>query len=518
MANTKNIVEIIAEKDARIAELESLVKYYEELFKLSKMRRYAPSSEKACSNVQLSLFADDSDVTGFCPDGIAPETEKVEYIRRKKRVGKRKEDLSGLPVEVVEHKLSEEDAICPECGSAMHEMGRDVRREIEIIPAQVKVVEHRRAIYSCRNCEIENDHVPIVKAQFPVPLIKGSLASASLVAYIMVMKYVMCAPLYRQQKEWEMRGVSISRQTMANWIIRCAFEILALLYEKMRGVLLEHDILHADETTVQVLKEPGKSPTSKSYMWLYRTSGDATRPVVIFEYQPSRESSHPRQFLSGFNGLLHADGYAGYHALNGMTIVGCWVHLRRKFTDSVKILSVEERADSVAQEALRQIGWLFHLEKQWLNLPSDERHKLRLEKSKPLALAFFNWCERQNVLPKSATGRAIHYALEQKQWLMNVYLDGRTEISNNRIENSVRPFAVGRRNWLFCDTINGAKANAIIYSIIETARANNLKPFEYLKFLLENLPRVADEIDDFMPWGSAVPDDCHMQIENRKCA
>jgi hypothetical protein len=280
----------------------------------------------------------------------------------------------------------------------------------------------------------------------------------------------------------------------------------------MRRKLLAQEVLHADETVVQVLNEPGKEPTTDSYMWLYRTSGDTERHIILFEYQPSRSSIHPKLFLAGFKGFLHADGYAGYNALPAeITRVGCWVHMRRKFTDALKAIPEAQRTESLAQEAVRKIGYLFHLEGQWENLDPESRYNLRLEKSKPFAEKLFAWLEKQRVLPKCALGRAVNYALDQRRWLMNVYLDGRTELSNNRIENSVRPFAVGRRNWLFCNTVNGAEASAVTYSIIESAKSNGLKPFEYLEFLFETMPNVTFiEIDSLLPWGEAVPENCRM--------
>jgi len=248
-------------------------------------------------------------------------------------------------------------------------------------------------------------------------------------------------------------------------------------------------------------------------MWLYRSSGCTERHIILYEYQPTRSHTHPKKFLEGFTGLLHADGYPAYHKLIGMTIVGCWVHCRRKFVDALKTIPKAKRDSSVAQEAIQRIGQLFHMEDQWANLPPDEIYELRLEKSKPKAEAFFIWLGTQNVLPQMATGKAIKYALSQREWLMNVYLDGRTELSNNRIENSVRPYALGRRNWLFCNTVNGAIASSIVYSIIETAVANGLKPFEYLEFLLETAPTAASEaIDTLLPWGEAVPKQCRMPI------
>jgi transposase len=249
MENTKKWYEIIAEKDARIAELEALVKHYEEMFRLSQSRRFGASREKTNPN-QMSFFVNE-------PEPMAdieieePEYEEIKYKRRKRK-GKRKEDLSALPVETIEYTLPEDEQFCAECDEPLHVMGHEIRREIMIIPAQVKVVEHKQAVYSCRNCETEADHVPIVKAVVPEPVISGSLASPSAVAHIMTQKFVMSSPLYRQEKEWGWYGYPLSRQTMSNWVIRCSDDWLMPIYEKMRLKLLESDVLHADETTLQV--------------------------------------------------------------------------------------------------------------------------------------------------------------------------------------------------------------------------------------------------------------------------
>ena len=518
MSRIQHLQEIVAQKDARIAavearnaELEALVKFYEEQFKLAKIREFGSSSEKGPLPDQIDLF-DEVEVTADI--SIAePPLEEISYTRRKRK-GKREDDLSTLPVEVIDHTLPEEEQLCPECGFGLHVMGHDYRQELVIIPAQVKVVEHRRLTYACRHCERNGERVPIVKASVPQPLISGSLASASAVAYIMTQKYVMHVPLYRQEQEWHRLGYDLNRQTMANWVIRCAEDWLDPIYARMRELLLKQEVLHCDETTTQVLREPGKTATSKSYMWLYRTSGDTKHAIVQYEYQPSRSHSHPQRFLKDFKGYLHADGYSGYnHLPNAIIRIGCWAHMRRKWMDALKGIPKESRGASVSDEALKRIGYLFHLEYIWRMLTPEERYERRLEESKPLAEEFYVWLSTVNALPKSAVGEAVQYALSQKQWLMNVYLDGRTELSNNRAENSIRPFTLGRKNWLFAATVRGAQASATVYSIIETAKANGLKPYEYLEFLFKTLPNVTSSaIDSLLPWGDAIPQHFKMSV------
>ena len=519
---TENWTDIIAEKDSLIAEqesqieqlksklseLEALTKYYEEQLRLAKHRQFGASSEKTEIPEQLGLF-DEAENTADLKKA-EPDIETITYTRRK-QAGKREDDLSYLPVETVEYSLPEDEGKCPECGGALHVMGHEIRRELKVIPAQVKVIEHRRKIYSCRNCEKTEDHTPIVKAPMPEPVIKGSLASPSAIAHIMTQKFVMYNPLYRQEQDWLRQGLSLSRQTMANWVIRASEDWLEPIYERMRQELLNQEVLHADETTLQVLREPGRAARQESYMWLYRTSGDTEHPIVLYEYQPTRSSAHPKRFLTGYTGYLHTDGYSGYHTLSGITVVGCFAHLRRKFDEAVKALPPEKREGSESQKGLELINELFALEHEFEGLTPEQRKEARLERSKPKAEAFFAWAKSLGALPKSALGKAIRYAEEQYPWLMNVYLDGRLELTNNRAERSIKPFVMGRKNWLFNNTVKGARASSVIYSIIETAKENGLKPFEYLEFLFETMPNTTmGMLDKLLPWSPEIPDRCRM--------
>ena len=263
------------------------------------------------------------------------------------------------------------------------------------------------------------------------------------------------------------------------------------VYERLKGLLLEHDVLHADETTLQVLREPGKTAQSKSYMWLYRTSGDTEHPVVLYDYQPSRKAEHPARFLEGWRGYLHADGYEGYHRLpDDMAVVGCWAHLRRKFDEALKIVPTEAREDSLAFVGKRYCDKLFELERDFADLSPERRCEKRMEISKPLMETFFAWTDSCGAVPKLPVGKAVHYAQSQRKYLERYLLDGRLEISNNRAERSIKPFVIGRKNWLFANTPRGAKASAVIYSVIETAKENGLKPYDYLKHIFRTAPNL----------------------------
>jgi hypothetical protein len=315
-------------------------------------------------------------------------------------------------------------------------------------------------------------------------------------------------PLYRLEQDFKRQGVFINRQNMANWMINTCLNLLLLVYEKLRCKLLCHQVIHSDDTRVQVLREPDKKPQAKSTMWLYRTCGDSKTPVAIYEYQENRNGEHPENFLNGWSGFCHTDGYAGYHNIDNVVVVGCWAHARRKFNDAFKVAKVD---DSFSKIGLDYCNRLFELERGFANMTFNERFNAREKYSKPVTEEFFRWAQSVSTMPKLAITRAITYLLNQKEWLMNVYLDGRLELSNNRGERSIKPFVIGRKNWLFSNSVDGVKASAIAFSIIETARENGLKPFEYLNFLLEALPNVSDrQVESLLPWGGEVPNQCKM--------
>jgi len=512
-----------AELRGENAELKILNDWYLEQLRLAQHRRFGASSEKSEAFVpeQLGLF---NEAEAFV-DPIVPEPtiEEVITYKRKKRAGKRAEFYEGIPTERVVHELPEEERVCPECGGLLHACGHEVlRREVEVIPAQVRAVEHVQTVYSCRDCEKnpEADSQPMVKADVPAPVISGSgVASPSLLAFILCNKFVLAQPLYRQEQELKRLGVNISRQTMANWVIFATLRWLKPIYDLLCLALLMSDILHVDETTLQVIMEQFRKASQKSYMWLYRTGKYADKHAVLFEYQPTRQGAHPAKFLAGFKGYLQVDGYAGYKALehNGVTVVECWAHARRYFHDALKTLPKEERPNTAAFIGLAFCDTLFDLERRYdeLEVTCEQRAELRMRHSKPLAGGFFKWAEdmASKTLPKSALGKAITYAVNQKQWLMNFLLDGRLELSNNRAERSIRPFAVGRKNWLFAYTPKGAQASAIAYSIIETAQANGLVPFMYLDYLFRTLPNIpVERFPECLPWNPLVQEICKIPV------
>lgn len=520
--NTNLIIEELKKRctllEQQNAELIAKLTWFEEQFRLSQHRQFGASSEQMNAD-QQQLF-NEVEVEAE-PNLVEPTVEEITY-RRRKQVGHRADQLKDLPVETIEYRLPLEEQACSCCGNELHEMSTEVRQELKIIPAQVKVVKHVRYVYSCRHCERDGTNTPIVTATMPAPVLSGSLVSPSLMAHVMTQKYCESQPLYRQEQYWSRLGIEFSRQTLANWMIQGVERHLEVLYDRMHYYLLLRDILHADETTLQVINEPGRSATSSSYLWLYR-SGREGPAIVIYEYQTTRASKHPCCFLSGFKGYLHVDGYAGYNNLPDVILVGCWAHARRKFTEALKALpkALQGSASVVTQEGLNFCNKLFAIERELSEVSAEERYLARLEQSAPILEAFSAWLKMQTprILPKSALGQAVQYCRNQWEKLTAFLKDGRLEIDNNRSERSIKPFVIGRKNWLFSNTPRGAEASAIIYSIIETAKENELNPYYYLNYLFEKLPNVyvtdPKVLDDFLPWSTTLPDICRVPNKHK---
>jgi len=479
----KEIMELKAEN----AELNKKIEWLMEQFRLGQQRRFGSSSEKYQSPEQLNLF---NEVEATAEESIAePELIEIERHYRKRRRSVNERLPEELPIEKIEYELPQSEQICPECGEGLHVMGKETRRELKFIPAKAVIVEHIRKIYSCRDCEKKSDHVPIVKAKMPEPVIKGSFASPEAIAHIMTQKFVMCAPLYRQEAEWKRNAILLSRQTMSNWLMKATESWLEPIYHELQKRLLAREVLHADETVLQVLHEDGKTAQSKSYMWLYRTSGDAENPIVLYEYQPDRRAERPETFLKEFKGYLHADGYSGYHDLpETIKIVGCFAHARRKWVEALKAIPSKARDGTNVQKGVAYIDKLFALERKFAEISPAERFKKRQELAKPVLDEFLAWIKSITAPPKTLIGVAAHYTLSQWKYLERYLLDGRLEISNNRAERSIKPFVIARKNFLFSNTPNGAKTSAIMFSIIETAKENGLNPFEYLTYIFKNAP------------------------------
>ena len=408
-----------ATQNEQIAELSQKVEWLMEQLRLHRQKRFGASSEKTDEDglEQLSLLFNETEV--YVEQAKAEPVAVAAHVRNRKSGSVKDVVPDNIPVEVVEHRLPEDELSCPVCGTEMVEIGKEIRQTLEIKPAQVYLREDWYYTYACRKCQTEGTKTPVAKTPKEPALIPGSFASESAVAHIAAQKFVMGSPLYRQEQEWKRQGVKLKRQTMSNWLMRCEEDYFEPVYEELHRQLVRHQVLHADETTLQVLHEPGKKPQSKSYMWLYRTSGDAGHPIVLYEYQPDRKKEHPKEFLAGFRGYLHTDGYSGYHDLpDGITVVGCWAHARRYFDEAVKSLPKGKQSGSSAATGLAYCTKLFQEEAKLAGLPPEERYKKRLELEKPVLDALFAWAETRQAAPKSALGKALNYLKDQQPYLM----------------------------------------------------------------------------------------------------
>lgn len=499
------------------AELKQQIQVLLEQLRLATHKRFKPSSERSDSDqLRLNLFneAEAESDQAAAEESASEEydTETITYERRKKQPGHREAMIEQLPVERVEYRLSEEELACPRCGNVRHEMSTEIRRELKHIPARTVVVEHVQYIYGCRPCEKNEIETPVAKAQMPRPAFPGSLASPSMVAHIMVKKYEERAPLYQQEMWFARQGLELSRQTMANWVVLGATRWLSVVYERLHEELLTRRYLHADETTVQVLHEPGRAADAKSYMWLYRSGRDGPA-IVLYDYQESRSKEHPKAFLQGFTGYLHVDGYSGYHDVKNVKLVGCFAHARRKFDEALKALpAADQKKPTAARVGLEYCNQLFKIERGLKDATAEERHAGRQKQSRPVLDAFSTWLQEQStkITPQSTLGKAITYCLNQWDKLITFLEDGNLELDNNRSERSIKPFVLGRKNFLFSNTPRGARASAITYSLVETAKENGLIPRLYLEYLFERLPNIElddrDALTELLPWSSSLPD------------
>jgi transposase len=443
-------------------------------------QRYGRKSEKLSDN-QLNLF----DEADLIQDSATQEIKKIDEIlvaAHARQSSARKPLPKDLPREKIIHDLSEEEKQCA-CGHILHRMGEDVSEKLEFIPAQIKVIEHIRCKYACRACE------KIKMATLPLQPIPKSIASPGLLSHILISKYADHLPLYRQEVILQRMGVDLARATLCTWVLRCA-ELMEPLIILLKEMICKGTYVQADETFLQVLNEPNKSNDSKRYMWVYR-GGLPTKKAVVYDYQASRAGMAAEKFLVGFEGVLQTDAYAGYNRFNAIKNViqaACWSHVRRRFMDIVKI----SKAKGKAFEAILMIRKLYVIEKEAKEKYLDfaERQALRQERALPLLTEFKQWLDKtgQHVPPQSQLSKAISYALNQ--WsMLTVYVDyGEIEIDNNLVENAIRPFALGRKNWLFMGSETGARAGAVLYSLLATCKLNLVEPYAYFKYILDQLP------------------------------
>lgn len=482
---------------------------------LGKQNRFGRSSEKMEDTSQICFREVDGTIVFFneaeavC-DLNAAELEDLELKSPKqpKRKGKKEADLSGLPFRRLDHYLSEEELEAEFGVKGWKQLPDAISRKYHFVPAKVEVEEHHIGVYASKT----DEHM--VKVDHPKALLHGSLVSPSLGAAIINGKYVNAVPLYRLEQEFQRYSLRITRQNMANWCIRLAEEYLSILYDYLHKELYFYHVIQADETPVLV-NHDGRKAGSKSWMLVYR-SGQLyqQRQIVLYEYQQTRNASHPREFLKGYDGICVTDGYQVYHTLEKeleeLTIAGCWVHCRRRFDEALKLIPKSYQKESNAFLLMKQIQAIYREEGKLNNLSSDERLKQRQAVIKPLVDAFFAYLKTINVSKKDKFGDAVGYARNQEKYLRVFLTDGDVPIDNNASERAIRGFCIGKKNWQMIDTIHGAKSSAIIYSIVETAKANNLKPFDYVQHLLEEIPKHMNDKDcsfqeDLLPCSEKLP-------------
>lgn len=500
----KSLRLIIDEKSSHEKVLQEQVDY------LTK-KLFGSSSERRSDDIpgQQNLF--DEAEAEHDPSLLEEETVIREHTRKKKAT--HAELFKGLPIEKRVIPLPEEEQVCSVCGTQMVLIGEEyVRREVEFIPARCKVIEYYSQSYGCPSCKEglgDTEKPVIVKSRVPEALIGKGQATPSTVAWTMYQKYANSLPLYRQEKDWAQYGAPFNRTTLANWIIYSAEHYFQPMYDYFHRELLKRSFAMADETRIQVLKEEGRRAQTQSFMWLFRSGEDGLPAIILYGYSSTRSGNHAKEFLEGFHGYLETDGYQGYNSLPDIRRCSCWAHIRRYFIDAVP----KGKQYDYSQPAVQGVQYcnrLFAIEDS-INkkYPGDyeKRKQLRLEKEKPVLEAFWTWLEQQKPVRNTRMDKAVTYVLNRRDTAGTYLEDGRCSFTNNLSENAIRPFTVGRKNWLFSDSVNGANASAVVYTMVEMAKAHDLNVYGYLKFLLEHRPskEMTDEqLAELAPWSEKL--------------
>lgn len=474
---------------------------------------------------QLSLF---ESVQELAKDlGLAQKKITVKtYTRTPRQPGVREEMLSGLPQEVEEYVIPDDDR-CSVCGGKLIPAGkRLLRTEVEFVPAKLIVKHIFQQVSKCSVCGTAAGENPVChfqKAAVPAPPLPHSLSTPSLLAQIMYQKYGLGLPLARQEKDWYRLGLVLPRNDMARWIIRCSEEWLEPIYWKIREKLLGCGVLHMDETRIQCNKEKGKQASSQSFMWVVRSAACEKEQAAFFYYDRGRNGDIAAELLNGFRGYLVTDGYSGYEKVEGIKRALCWAHVRRYYIESIPLDGKgKELHGAKGAKGREYINLLFKVEEEIKSLPDEEKKQKRQEASRPILDAFWAWVEETSALSTTngLLTKALVYSTNQKEYLETFMEDGRIPISNNLCESAIRPFATARRAWLFADTPKGAKASAVLYTLVESARANDLDIFEYLKYLLMEMPNNRhlehpEVIEKYLPWSAELPEKC--RLKHKKC-
>lgn len=503
----------IAALQAQNRQLTERVFKLEEELALARLHRFAPRSEKHVDRIfnEAEQVADEdeadneeNDVVDLPDTGLPP----VESATGKKRG--RRPLPENLPRERVEYDLPDDQKACPCCRGRMHRMGETVTEQLHV-EVKAKVLQNVRFKYACRHCDRTGINTPIITAPMPTQPLPGSIATASTLAFALVHKYVDGTPLYRLAQAFERAGVPVSRGALGHWVIGSSEKHLHRIYDALKLRLRSQPLIHGDETTVQVLKETDRQAISTSYMWAYRSGQDSDEPIVLLDYQPGRGQMYPQAFLGGYRGILMSDGYSAWRTLEGATHLGCMAHSRRRFVDALK---ARKKGGGPPEQALRFFEQLYRVERQARDekpevgeTQADGIRRFRQKHSLPILNALKTWLDdiAPKVLPDSKLGDAVSYTLNQWEYLTRYTEDGSMPIDNNLLERDIRIFATGRKSWLFSDTVDGARASAIVYSLVLTCRASRVEPLAWLRHVLTELPQraVDTNIDDLLPFNFA---------------
>lgn len=516
----ETLMAVILSMQDQISQLNANMERLIEQIADANSKRYGRSSEKLetiSGQLELELIFNEAEALTETLYVVEPVEEDVIQPRHRKSKGKREADLKDLPVEVISHTLSEERLQDVFGTDGWKQLPDEIYKRVRVQPAVYTVEEHHVAVYAGK------DNQTIIKVDRPKDLLRNSLLTPSLAASIMNAKYVNGLPLYRISQEFLRNDIHISRQVMANWMIQCADRYLGILYDRLHKEMYRFHVLQADETPVMVTQD-GRPANSKSYMWIYRTGKSYTdTPVILYEYQRTRKSDHPEEFLKDFKGIMVCDGYSAYRKLDrknpDIIFAGCWSHARRRFTEALKALpktAQKNAKETVDYEAVSRIAAIYHLDNQMEGQPAKVRKMYRQANIRPLVEAFFAWAKEiqsKNQLSRGKTLDGINYCINQEASLKAFLEDGDIPMDNNATESALRSFCLHKHTWKLIDSLDGANASAIIYSITETAKANNLNPFRYLEYVLTVLKDHQDDrdygfIDDILPWSEKLPEIC----------
>lgn len=514
--------------NVRLDDNNRQIELLTEQIRLMNQRHFGKKAESGLNDMerQLTLFDSFNEAEGFQKKDLAePTIEEVTIssYRRSKTKGKREADLDGLPSRIFEHRLSDEE-LDEKFPNGYKELPVEIHKRLHIIPETFIVDEHHVHVYASKS----NDGT-IIRAERPLDLFRNSIATPALVASIINDKYANTLPLERQSRAYKCNGINLSTNTMSNWVINSTDRYLSLVYERLHELIYENKVIHADETPVKVMRidntrvKGGK----KTYMWVYRNQClRTTHPIVLYDWQASRKADHPREFLKDFSGTVVTDGYQVYHKLADereyLRIAGCWIHARRPFADFIKSVGLKTAKGTVAQEAYDMITDILHTDNEFDDLSNTDRRKQRQTKLQEKVDAYFEWVKQKysQVTHNSTIGKALAYSINQEKYLRVFLTDGMVPPDNNYAEQAIRPFTIGRKNFVLMESDNGAKASAMLYSPVETARANEVNTYQYLELLLTEIPKHMDDnnlkfLDELLPRAPRVQRECPSRYKKK---